>query len=96
MTDLVHRRPGAAGAARRDLAPAAPRGRAAGRLLGAIADAIGRGLAVRELRRLDDRLLRDIGLDRRDLARGGGPFRAAAAWDAGNGAGSHLFGAPDP
>ncbi len=89
--------------ARRDLAPAAPRGRSAGRLLGVITDAIGRGLAVRELRRLDDelrrlddRLLRDIGLDRRDLARGGGPFRAAAAWDAGNGAGSHLFGAPDP
>jgi uncharacterized protein YjiS (DUF1127 family) len=96
MTDLIHLRPGAAGPARRDLAPTAPRDRSAGRLLGAVADAIRRGLAVRELRRLDDRLLRDIGLDRRDLAGGAGPFRATVAWDAGNGAGSHLFGAPDP
>ena len=96
MNDLVHLLPSAAGPACRDLAPAAPRDRSTGRLLGAIADAIRRGLAVRELRRLDDRLLRDIGLDRGDVAGGAGPFRAAVAWDAGNGAGSHLFGAPDP
>ena len=94
MTDLVHLRPGAAGPARRDLAPAAPRGRAAGRLLGSITDAIRRGSAVRELRRLDDRLLHDIGLDRGDVTGGTGPSRATVAWDPVTG--SHLVAAPGP
>lgn len=92
MADVIHLRLGAAGPARRGLSPAAPRGRVA-RFLGAVADAIRRGLAARELRRLDDRLLRDIGLDREDVA---GPSRATVGWDPGNGTGRHLLGAPGP
>jgi uncharacterized protein YjiS (DUF1127 family) len=98
MTDVIHLRLGAAGPVWRDLAPTAPQDRFTGRLLGVIADAIRRGLVARELRRLDDHLLRDIGLDREevDLAGWAGPSRATVAWDAGSGTGSHLLGAPGP
>ena len=63
-------------------------------VLGAIAGAIRRELTVRELRRLDDRLLRDIGLDRQDIEHGAGPSRTTVAWDVSTG--SHLLGAPGP
>ena len=90
MADVIHLRFVTAGPERRGLHSATPLSRAAGRLLGTLR----RGLAARELRRLDDRLLRDIGRDREDVAGGAGPSRATVAWDPGTG--SHLLGAPGP
>jgi uncharacterized protein YjiS (DUF1127 family) len=59
-----------------------PGGRAGGRLLRAIAVAIRCERAAREVRRLSDRHLRDIGLGRMDVA---DPSRVTMAWDAGTG-----------
>jgi uncharacterized protein YjiS (DUF1127 family) len=78
----------------RGLSPSAPRDGFGGRLLGAIVGAIQRELTVRELRRLDDRLLRDIGLNRQDIERAAGPSRTTVGWDVSTG--SHLLGAPSP
>ncbi len=58
-------------------AAAAPRRGAALRLLDAIAGAARRELARRELSRLDDRLLRDVGLCPEDVRPSGDPSRAA-------------------
>ena len=94
MAEVIHPQFGTAGPARCSLPPAALPNRAAHRLLGTIVDAIRRGLAVRELRRLDDRLLRDIGLDRGDISGGAGPSRTTVAWDPATG--SHLIAVPGP
>lgn len=68
MTQVVGRELGAAGPARRDLPRTVSCGRAVGRLLGTVADAVRRALVTSELRRLDDRLLRDVGLYRVKVA----------------------------
>jgi uncharacterized protein YjiS (DUF1127 family) len=65
-----------------------------GRLRDAIAGAIRRDLVRRELLRLDDRQLRDIGLDRRDLLGPGDIHLAAMAGSARSGTSPfHLPGA---
>jgi uncharacterized protein YjiS (DUF1127 family) len=69
-----------------------PGSRAGGRLLRAIAAMIRRELAAREVRRLSDRYLRDIGLDRLDVT---DPSRVTMAWDAGTRTWLHA-GAPGP
>jgi uncharacterized protein YjiS (DUF1127 family) len=94
MANVIYPRLGAAEPARRGLSPAARLNRVAGRLLGTIAAVIRRELAARELRRLDDRLLRDVGLDREDVMGIVWPSRGTVAWDARTG--SHLLGAPGP
>jgi uncharacterized protein YjiS (DUF1127 family) len=76
---------------RRGCSAAGPQGRVAGRLLRVIADVTRRELTARELRRLSDRHLRDIGFDRMGVA---DPSRTTVAWDAGTGICLRL-GAPD-
>jgi uncharacterized protein YjiS (DUF1127 family) len=94
MDNVIHLQLGATGPSHRGLSPSAPWDGFGGRLLGAIVGAIRRELTARELRRLDDRLLRDIGLARQDIERGAGPSRTTVAWDVSTG--SHLLGAPSP
>jgi uncharacterized protein YjiS (DUF1127 family) len=91
MTNTISLRSGPAGLVRRGRSAAGPQGRVVSRLLTAIADMIRRELTARELRRLSDRHLRDIGLDRMDIA---DPSRTTVAWDAGTGTCLRL-GAPD-
>jgi uncharacterized protein YjiS (DUF1127 family) len=82
MATIISLPPTPAGRVRPGLLAAWLPGPAARRLLGAVADVIRRELVARELRRLDDRLLRDIRLDRKDIA---GPSCVTVAWDAATG-----------
>ena len=55
---------------------------AGGSLLRLIGDALRRTVTARQLRRLDDRLLRDVGLTRDDVA---SPVLPGVVWDGGTG-----------
>jgi uncharacterized protein YjiS (DUF1127 family) len=82
MVNVISLRSGTAEPVHRGVSAITPGGQVAGRLLRAMAAVIRRELAARELRRLSDRQLRDIGLDRVDVA---DPSRVTMAWDAGTG-----------
>lgn len=92
MANVVSLRPGIAGPVHHGAPGTVPGSRAGERLLRAIAAMIRRELAAREVRRLSDRYLRDIGLDRLDVT---DPSRATIAWDAGTGTWLRA-GAPGP
>jgi uncharacterized protein YjiS (DUF1127 family) len=82
MASVISLRSGTAEPVHHGVSGITPGGRFGGRLLRAIAAAIRRELAAREVRRLSDRHLRDIGLGRMDVA---DPSRVTVAWDAGTG-----------